>query len=268
MVVAVAVSFVINGFAIAAPASFVGNFETGNFDQWPVCQNVVLNAPCTEYSSPTYSMQIESDVVRQGRFAARFELRDGDRAVGVCCGDRAEVSGSGATAAHEGDDRWYQWATLFDGDFPAGQGWSVVSQFHADVDGSPPLAISAGPAVGAGRWGIVVSTWNAPGDPGPTYTLWSAPLLRGTWNDVKFHVKWSTSDDIGFIEFWLNGAPQTFGSSPCVGQTRCMVRTLMPGGGGVYFKQGYYRDAATAATGVVYHDGFSASDTEVDLAPL
>jgi len=39
---------------------------------------------------------------------------------------------------------------------------------------------------------------------------------------------------------WHDRAPQTFGE-PCAGQARCTVRTLMPGGDGVYFKQGYDR---------------------------
>jgi hypothetical protein len=54
------------------------------------------------------------------------------------------------------------------------------------------------------------------------------------------HIKWSVRDDVGFIELWHDGVPQTFGE-PCAGQTRCTVRTLMPRGDGVYFKQGYDR---------------------------
>ena len=93
-------------------------------------------------------------------------------------------------------------------------------------------------------------------------------MVRGVWNDIKLHIKWSASDNVGFIEFWLNGAPQTFTDTPCAGKTRCTVRTLMPGGGGVYFKQGYYRDSSIGPTGVVYHDGFSVAHTEGSLAPL
>jgi hypothetical protein len=150
----------------------------------------------------------------------------GDQPEGVCCGDRAEVSGEAATRADEGDDLWYQWSTLFDESFTAGHGWSVLSQWHAYGEGSPPVAI-ANPT--AGRWGIVLVTWNAPGDQGPRFTPWSAPLVRGVWNDIKVHIKWSASDDVGFIEFWLNGAPQMFTAAPCAGETRCMLRTLMPG---------------------------------------
>ena len=171
--------------------------------------------------------------------------------------------------ANEGDDRWYQWSTMFGDGFPAGQGWAVVSQWHAKIDGVPPLVINAGPVdVGTDRWGIFVTTYNSPSDRGPAFTPWSAPVVRGVWNDIKLHVKWSAFDDVGFFEFWLNGVPQTFAAAPCQGQTRCRVRTLMPRGGGVYFKQGYYRDAAITATGVVYHDGFSEADTEAGLVPL
>jgi Polysaccharide lyase len=208
-------------------------------------------------------------VVRQGRFAARFELRQGDHPEGMCCNARAEVSGEAATRADEGDDRWYQWSTMFGNDFPAGQGWSVMAQWHANADGSPPVAFNAGPTnVGDDRWGIVLSTWNAPGDAGPTFTPWSVPVTRGVWNDIKMHIKWSVRDDVGFIEFWLNGAPQRFTAAPCAGETRCRVRTLMPAGGGVYFKQGYYRDSHITPTGTVYHDGFSVADTEAGLIPL
>ncbi|KAA0023837.1 polysaccharide lyase [Antrihabitans cavernicola] len=253
----------------SAGNGFIGDFETGNLNQWQNCQDVqVVSLPCN-LVGPSQSISVESDVVRQGRFAARFQVRGGDQPAGLCCGDRAEVSGEGATAANEGDDRWYQWSTRFDTGFPATQGWSVVSQWHAIQDGSPPVAIDSGPVnISPNHWGITVSTWNAPGIAGPTFTPWSAPIDRGAWNDIKMHIHWSANDSFGFIEFWLDGARQTFTAAPCAGQTRCMVRTLMPGGGGVYFKQGYYRDPAITAPGVVYHDGLSIADTEAGLAPL
>ena len=69
--------------SVAAPI-FVGSFQTGNFDQWPWCQNVAVGSiPCSSFRTPTYSMQVQCKptVVRPGRkFAARFELRHGDQA--------------------------------------------------------------------------------------------------------------------------------------------------------------------------------------------
>jgi hypothetical protein len=271
VVVAVAASvLVFGGRAPAASTTFVGDYETGNFDQWPICQDpAVGSATCAGAALGDRNMRVQSDVVRQGRYAARFELRPDDRAAGPCCGHRAEVSGDDASSAVEGDERWYQWSTMPDAAFPADQGWTVLGQWHADLDGSPPVAINTGPVnVASDRWGVVLSTWNAPGQPGPTYTPWSAPVTRGAWTDVKLHIKWSARDDVGFVELWVDGAPQTFTAEPCKGQTRCMVRTLMPGGGGIYYKQGYYRDPAITAPGAVYHDGFSAATTESGLQPL
>ncbi|MFI6865272.1 polysaccharide lyase [Nocardia sp. NPDC050406] len=252
------------------PHSFVGDFETGNFDQWANCQNVVVTSgPCENYRTPTDSMRVENTVVRQGDYAARFEVRRGDTPGTLCCGDRAEVSGEEATRANEGDERWYQWSTRFEQGFPATQGWSVVSQWHADEDGPPPLAIAAGPTnVDVDHWGVVVSTYRGPGDPITTWTPWAKQITPDLWNDIKLHVKWSTKDTVGFIELWVGGERQVFDAAPCPGQTRCMVRTLMPRGGGVYFKQGYYRDPEIAPQGVVFHDGFSTATTEAGLAPL
>lgn len=258
------------GSSSAAATGFVGDFETGNFDQWAICQNAQFGSiGCFEMRPPDHSMQVESDVVRQGRFAARFHLRQGDHPPGLCCGDRAEVSGEAQLTANEGDDMWYQWSTLFGADFPTDKGWSVVSQWHANSDGSPPVSIATRPSdSGPDSWGLYLSTWNSPGNPGPTFIPWSVPMIRGAWNDLKLHIHWSASDDKGSVELWLNGSPQTFTAAPCAGQTRCTVRTLMPGGGGVYFKQGYYRDPVIAAPGTVYHDGFSQSHSEGGLRPL
>ncbi|WP_176561253.1 polysaccharide lyase [Mycobacterium neglectum] len=255
---------------LVTQASFIGDFETGNFDQWPNCQNVlVVTAACNDLPN-SYSMAVETNTVRQGKFAARFEVRQGDRPATICCGDRAEVSTEQAGEAHEGDERWYQWSTMFGETFPASQGWSVVSQWHADViGGSPPVSFSAGPTnVADGRWGLLLTTYDAPGRMGPVYVPWSAPVVGGVWNDIKMHVKWSAHADVGFIELWLNGVQQQFAAMPCAGQVRCQVRTLIPDGGGVYFKQGYYRDSAITATGVVHHDGFSIATTEDSLIPL
>ncbi|QLY27713.1 heparin lyase I family protein [Nocardia huaxiensis] len=252
-----------------SPRTFVGDYETGNFNQWAYCQNIVVTSgPCADYTNAD-SMSIVTDIVRQGHYAARFEVDQGDTPGRLCCGDRAEVSGEDATQADEGDERWYQWSTRFDTVFPAGTGWSVVSQWHANEDGSPPLAIAAGPTnVSENHWGVVISTWNGPGDPGPTYTPWSREITRDVWNDIKLHVKWSARDSDGYLELWVDGRRQTFDAAPCTGEIRCAVRTLMPDGGGVYFKQGYYRDPGIPGEGIVYHDGFSQSATEAGLEPL
>jgi hypothetical protein len=74
-------------------------------------------------------------------------------------------------------------------------------------------------------------------------------------------VTWSASDSIGSVELWHDGVLQTLTN----GQTEYNVRTLTPGGGGVYYKEGYYRQAGIAPTGVVYHAGFRVASTQAAL---
>jgi hypothetical protein len=99
-----------------------GDFNTGNLSQWSGSQK-----------SQTYSLDVQSADVREGGYAARFEVRNGDNPIGY--GDRAEVQAS--TGESEGKERWYSWSTKFDATFPSYTNWQVVSQWHANADGPP-----------------------------------------------------------------------------------------------------------------------------------
>src|SRR5271169_509503 len=65
-VVAVSALLVSGGCASSAPRPiFVGGFQTGNFDQWPWCQNVAVGSiPCSSFRTSTYSMHVQTNVVR------------------------------------------------------------------------------------------------------------------------------------------------------------------------------------------------------------
>ncbi|NMN96657.1 polysaccharide lyase [Antrihabitans stalactiti] len=248
-----------------AQVLFRGDFETGDFSQWSTCQSVVINDFCTDYKNSDQSLQVQTDVVRQGRYAARFEVRDGD--LSFSAGDRSEVSDELVTGGNEGDDRWYQWSTQFSSTFPmnhASQGWGVVGQWHGESDaGSPPVSMNVD--VADGQWGLRINRQAAPGVFMSTPVLWKTPLAPGTWQDIKMHIKWSAEDSVGFVELWHNGVRQTFTGEPCAGTDHCAIRTLIPGGGGTYFKMGYYRSVNVHGTGVVYGDAFESAMTESAL---
>ena len=252
----------------AEPPTFVGDYETGNANQWPVCQSVVINDVCTNYNNGHYSIQVQNTVKRQGSYAAKFEVRDGDVPFGA--GERAEVQGGSVTGGSEGQEGWYQWSTQFSSTFPtnhATQGWGLVSQWHPNgPSGSPPVSMAVD--VADGQWGIRIQKQSSPGVYITNYVPWKTPLAAGTWQDVKFHIKWSASDTVGFIEFWHNGVRQTFTDAPCSGQQTCYVRTMIPTDSGTYFKQGYYRNPDVTGTGIVYHDGFRSATTEAGLGTL
>jgi hypothetical protein len=211
------------------------DYESGDLRAWGGFQRVAADR-----------IRVVSDQVRQGRYAGRFEVRNGDNPIGF--GDRAEVQMP--TGESEGDERWYAWSTMFAPDFPSYATWQVVSQWHAEANGSPPVGFYAE----GENLVLKVHRHSGPGSIIDIWNVWRGPLRRGQWQDIKLHIKWSGSDSIGFIELWIDGAPQQLVN----GSTRQSIRTLYPGVG-AYFKQGLYRESGLSQTGVVYYDGFRMS---------
>ncbi|MCV7071987.1 heparin lyase I family protein [Mycobacterium rufum] len=246
---------------VVAPPIFVGDYSTGNFSQWAVVQNKYFNSYGKDYV-PQYPATIVADAVKG--LVARFEVRSGDYP-GFVSGDRSEVQSTTALSggATEGQTSWYSLSTKFEPGFPqnhASLGWGLVNQWHAsDAGGSPPLAFIVNGQ--NGYLSLMAERQSAPGVYLGKVILWQTPLDVGTWHDLKMEVTWSASDTIGSVRLWQNGVAQTLTN----GSTTYHVRTLVPGGGGVYYKEGYYRQRDLAPTGVVYHAGFRVASTEAGL---
>ena len=251
----------------AAPTGrkvFTGDFETGNFDQWPLCQRQSYNKACT--GMPTsYSLGIEPG--HQGRYAGRFEVRDGDKPFEG--GERAQVVNETAQVLEaESADLWYSWDFMIDKQYPITPRWQVLMQWHSDVDGSPPLAFYTE------NNNLILQTRPRPNEPytGIT-TIWSTPFVKGQWSDIRLHVTWSANADIGVVELWKNGVKQSFTATPdmhgngttCAGQQICHFRNIYPGDAGNRAMVTYYRDPAISETGVVHHDNFTIATSEAAL---
>ena len=116
-----AVAAVPGGLDIPGTILRTGDYNTGSLSQWSGSQK-----------SQPYSIGVQSNDVREGSHAARFEVRNGDNPIGY--GDRAEVQAS--TGESEGKERWYSWSTKFDSGYPTSSGWQVVSQWHSTANGS------------------------------------------------------------------------------------------------------------------------------------
>ena len=215
------------GPAVAGREVFVGDYETGDFGQWDTCQTATVNSGCGGFTGDR-TMRIVTDDVRQGRYAAQFDIGPGD-VPDFGGGERAEVRSDAAGAVvKEGDERWYQWSMKFPADFPNPTGvWFIVMQWHAG-DGSPPLAINISDSgtVDIGGDGLK-------GEPHPTI----GPVRRGEWVDYTLHVKFSRDHDTGFVEAWENDrqtVPRTDRASMTSDSN--------------YLKQGIYRDSGPATS--------------------
>ena len=244
---------------VTGPAMFIGDYSTGDFSQWPSVQNPAYNGPGVDYV-PSYSATVVNDPVK-GK-AARFEVRSGDWP-GFATGERSDVgSNASQTGGTEGQVRWYEFSTMFDPSFPqnhADLGWAATNGWHPNSStGSAGFEWSVGTK--NGYWSLVVEVQTKPGVYVREYPIFETPLNVGNWHDVKMEVNWSTEVGTGWIRLWLNGVRQNFFD----GSDTYFLSTLVPGTTTGYYKEGYYRQAATP-TGIVYHTGFRAASSEAGL---
>lgn len=234
---------------------FTGDFETGDFSQYSTCQTRLWNSACASMPAG-YPLSIVAG--HRGNYAARFEVRDGD--MPFCCGERAQLVAD--THETEGTEFWYTWSYKLDPQFPVVDTWQTLLQWHSTVDGSPPLAWYA--------YGnqIILQTRPRPNAPYTGLTnIWSTPLVKDVWVDVKMHVKWSADPNVGYAELWVNGVRQNFTATPpengngtsCVAQPVCRFSDIYPGDPGNRLMATYYRDPAITATGVVYQDDITVT---------
>jgi hypothetical protein len=216
-------------FATPASATVLwrGDFETGDKSQWEGAQA----------ASPD-RLQIVTSPVRQGKYALRVEVRNGDF---VSSGNRAELVRT--VRDKEGDDRYYAWSTMWPMDYPSEATWQLFTQWHHDgSSGSPPFEMYVNGETMTLR--VMAST-----------VLWTAPLSRGKWHDFIVHVKWSSDAKVGFVELWYDGVnvlPKKMTATMYAGQDN-------------YLKMGLYRNSTIKPTGVIFHDGMTMATSLDDV---
>ncbi len=189
-------------------------------------------------------LQVVSDVVREGSYALKATVYQGDDPI-QASGNRNEMVY--VTDEAPGSEYFYKWSTLFPENFASNARWQVFAQWHQQgCCGSPPLEFFV---VGEEMFLRVGGTHGK--------ILWRAPLERGRWHDFVLHVKWSSDSREGFVEMYKDGelaVPQT------------MAATQF-GGDRNYLKLGLYRDSRISSVGVVYHDGFAMGTHLHDVMP-
>lgn len=200
---------------------FRGDFDAG-FKSWYVQS---LSSRATLFSSGAF----------EGGQAARFEVRAGD--VEPDTGSqRSEVSGP---IFDEGQDLYIRDAIRVPATNTYSAPWQIIQQLHEENwSGSPGMAVfldnSRALKLGAG-------------DGSPTFWQ-SAPLQSNRWYDLVYRVKLSRDVKTGFVEVWLDGAPQSLAN----GQTRIYGQTIQAAE--TYIKAGIYRSKSSSGTSIVEHD--------------
>src|SRR5438270_6555350 len=208
---------------------WIGNFDTGDFSEWTGIQRVAPDR-----------ISLVTSPVRDGRYAARFEVRSGDFSVGPT-GERAELYVS--TPDRPGTEAYYAWSTLFPKDFSSDGNWKhLFAHWH----GPGPSGSGVSFQVSHGR---LVARVGSPYTPTQWQQYDLGPLVHDVWQDFIFHVRWA-ADASGFVEIWRNGVrvvPVRYGINCAPDHAN-------------YLKLGYYRDPSPIPA-VLYEDAMRRGST-------
>lgn len=232
---------------------FAGDWESGGLSPWG-------GADYRTGGQLADQIAVVASPVRQGRFAARFTVRPGDK-YSYTSGERSEVFFTESREA-EGDVRWYAWSTLFPSDWVEPRGWGIFLQWHSDFPHPPPVAFNArGDYV---RLDLYSGTLSSTGAASYKSSHRLLDISKGSWNDFVARIHWSLAG--GSITVWhrVEGEP-TFAKRLDVAG----VPTLQQKGGAVstnYLKHGLYRADDPLVTNTIFHDGLRRGTALDDVA--
>ena len=210
---------------------WTGDFSTGDFSQWqgPYGAEASLGGDRLRIVRPP-----------GGGYAARFEVRTGDRPVDQG-GDRNELVNQDreVNGVAEGDGpRWYAWETYVPEDYPSDPGYQTITQWHQSQRPAPsPLKVML---VGGDKT-FALRGRETPEE--PDVTLASVPLERGRWHRWVVGVDWSPDPAEGWVEAYFDGR-QVLSRTQRATQYRTADGTAIFNA----FKQGLYRDKAITVT--------------------
>jgi Polysaccharide lyase len=188
---------------------------------------------------------------RDGNTALRLHTEPGDGTTsGTPGAERNDVLiGQAATGCYGGREQWWEHSILFPDDFvvpPPGH-WMAVFDFHnEDIQGGQASfqidAMTNGTLQFRGYGGQLLHWLDHPGE-------WAAPIgpiVRNTWYDFVYHVKWSSGAD-GFFKAWVNGVQVVDRTGPTLYRSTNGSQTI-----GAYLKLANYHSAFGQPTSVIH----------------
>lgn len=197
------------------------------------------------------SIDIVDSPVREGGNAVRLTAQDGG-------GGNARTQLDGPVLFDEGDEAYVGWSTYFPTDLPEIPGWFVFFEFHGRPHNGSPLPGTFGLDDGGDQLSYSRSEQYGYDTP------WSAPLQKGRWTDFVLRVKFSKSEDVGFVELWVDGRKQSFD-----GGERLYQSTIMSDqNDGLYpIATNYFEGGSVGEDVTLYHDAIRVAGTYDDAAP-
>jgi|tagenome__1003787_1003787.scaffolds.fasta_scaffold20894100_2 hypothetical protein len=255
-----------------AAVTFSGDFESGDLSQWDLVQACPDDA--TVYSAdsqPDWPAPVEGTHALRLSVAHSHVLSGATMDCDASSGSpRGQVLAkrSGEQSLQPGDDKWESWWVQLPSDFPpvSGRNWFVLQQdFGAPFAGSPPVAFDIkDDGLGANRFVMDVCHDGC----GTVSTPWVGPAIEpGHWYHFVVHKVFSTADDTGMVEIWLDGEPQTFVDGSTSYHTRTLHAncTCLSTNGYRFYLNDYHAAALSPDPVTVYFDGASIGTSREDV---
>jgi hypothetical protein len=243
-------------------------FESGDFKPWD--RNAAV--PCR--GDDLHGMQIVTAPRREGSYAARFAVSQGDRTVGGH-GERAvNYLVADQAGSKEGLERWYAFSVLFPpaeftiNQAAGGKGNVIFFAFHSTPDAVPDGCANELQMTASAERNPPQLKFRLRGgqqlNPGPQQchqyetdrSVFMGPL-GGAWHDFVLHIRWSQFTDQGIFEIWHNGVLVASWND---------VETLVEGDAATYPELGLYRPLTYAQPSALYADGMKVGKTCAEVA--
>ena len=255
---------------VAPQLVFDGGFESGGQVPWGIPQYNATERTLSE------QFEIVTEPVRQGQYAAKTTVHDGDefRDTG---GERIDLVRPlrQETVEVEGRDFWYAWSTMFSEDWQSltpPDDWMVIINWHSTYDDVCQLLqieMDSDNALSAKMLTGNITGYECFSGPGTAYQHTETivdKITPGKWNDFIIHVHWTTSEN-GIVEIWHKLEGETaftkvmdLSGVPTLQHEGDPERYRAP-----YLKLAHYRSSSQTHTSVLYHDGFRQSVTAEGL---
>jgi hypothetical protein len=227
------------------------DFETGDFSQYAG----VFEA------SPERASVVTSPR-KQGDYAARIEVRAGERTGAQEGTNRTEVVGASGTNTYsvaEGSELWHSWWFYIPSSTTRKP--MTIMQHANSLRGRVPELTGLMTVNASGQ---LEYQDNESRKDGLEY-FWRtrSPVTRDVWHKVLLRKKWSSNEAVGFIEIWYDDIPQMLWIDAAGNRgRRTYHRNLNRMRTGVRMHQGIYRnDPGGGHVAVIYLDGLRVGTT-------
>ncbi len=211
-----------------------------------------------------------TDMVRQGRYAVRVEVRPGDDPI-QSSGERAEalvMTDSAGKPINEGEQsgtQFYAFSVRLEPDWQAPEtdrssAWAIVFQLHGpdQLKASPSVAVSVQNEFNIAIYGGDLDA----GARHRHYPLSKSSLAPGSWVDLVLKVKFA-KDATGTVEVWRRDEGESEFSQvlSLADVPTLQYRSSLGGVGPHYWKHGLYRSKQKSITNVLWLDGLTRGDS-------